>query len=251
MSRAVGMAVTDSGIAECIRSLVACCHRLHASGLAAGAEGNCSVRLRDGSLLVTASGVDKATIGPRDILRLHADGTECHKGDATTVTGNTRSGDRTRSPSSELEMHLGIYRARADVMAVVHAHPPVATGFATAGRSIPANVLPEVPVVLGPVALVPYGRPGTAALSDAMFPFLADHEVFLLANHGVTAVGRTLPDATTRLESVEQAARILLVAELLGGARVLPVREAQALAALWRRPIADTYSGQHPTDALS
>ncbi|MBL0172280.1 MAG: class II aldolase/adducin family protein [Gemmatimonadaceae bacterium] len=84
-----------------------------------------------------------------------------------------------------------------------------------------------------------------------MFPFVADHDVFLLCNHGVTAVGRSLTEALTRLESVEQAARIVLVAELLGGPRVLPAEEAQALASLWRRPVASTYSAQHSTDALS
>jgi L-fuculose-phosphate aldolase len=129
-------------------------------------------------------------------------------------------------------MHLACYAARADVQAVVHAHPPVATGFATAGQGIPADVLPEIPVVVGPVALVPYGRPGTPALAAAMVPYLATHEVFLLANHGVTTVGRSLTDALLRLESVEQAARILAVARLLGGERRLPPGEAAALASL-------------------
>ena len=132
-------------------------------------------------------------------------------------------------------MHLAIYDARPDVRAVVHAHPPTATGFASAGRTVRADVLPEVPVVVGPIALVPYGRPGTVALPDAIRPFIAAHEVFLLANHGVTTVGRTLTDAITRLESVEQAARILLAAELLGGPQGLPEGEGQALAALWRQ----------------
>ena len=167
-------------------------------------------------------------------------------------------------------MHLSIYAARNDVMAIVHAHPPTATGFASAGRTVRADVLPEVPVIIGPIAQVPYGRPGTVALSDAIRPYVEAHQVFLLANHGVTAVGRTLTDAITRLESVEQAARILLVAELLGGPRELPVGEAEYLAALWRRVNASpadgagsatgitpapsdalAYSGQQETDALS
>jgi len=114
----------------------------------------------------------------------------------------------------------------------VHAHPPAATGFAAAGRGLPADVLPELPVVVGPVALVPYARPGTQALADAIAQCAPDHEVFLLANHGVTAVGHSLSDAVLRLESVEQAARILLVATLLGGAVPLPPGEAAALASL-------------------
>lgn len=129
-------------------------------------------------------------------------------------------------------MHLAIYAARRDVGAIVHAHPPVATGFALAGEGMPHDLLPELPVVVGPVALVPYGRPGTPALASAMTPFLPAHEVFLLANHGVTTVGRSLTDALLRMESVEQAARIITVARLLGGARPLPPGEGDALAAL-------------------
>ncbi|MBL0172279.1 MAG: class II aldolase/adducin family protein, partial [Gemmatimonadaceae bacterium] len=134
------------------------------------AEGNCSVRLRDGTLLVTPSGADKASLTAPQVLRRHADGTEYHNGGTATVTSDTSSGDSPPRPSSELQMHLGIYGSRADVMAVVHAHPPVATGFATAGRTIPADVLPEVPVVLGPVALVPYGRRAPRPCSTPCFP---------------------------------------------------------------------------------
>lgn len=240
---------TDLEIAEQSAALARGCRRLHGTGLLAGTEGNCSVRLRDGTLLVTASGVDKATIGPHQIVHRHADGSAYATPNG--VTDHASFSDSPWRPSSELEMHLGIYRVRPDVMAVVHAHPPVATGFATAGRTIPANVLPEIPVVVGPVALVPYARPGTLALSEAMGPFVADCEVFLLANHGVTTVGRSLTDALTRLESVEQAARILLVAERLGGPRALPAGEAEALAALWPQPNAPAHSGQLSTDVLS
>ena len=126
-------------------------------------------------------------------------------------------------------MHVGLFAARPDVHAIVHAHPPVATGFATAGKVLRDDILPEVPVVLGPIALVPYGRPGTPALWNAIERFAMGHEVFLLANHGVTVVGPTLESAITRMESVEQAARILLTAELLGGARVLSKDEADVL----------------------
>lgn len=216
-------------------AMAAACRRLHARGLLAGAEGNISCRLPDGGLLITASGVDKAMITHRDVLRLSADGTVRHDESVATTPGNTTARDTGRRPSSELGMHLACYAARADVQAVVHAHPPVATGFAAAGRGIPADVLPELPVVVGPVALVPYGRPGTPALAAALHPYLEHHEVFLLANHGVTAVGHSLEDALLRMESVEQAARILAVAGLLGGATPLPASEAAALAALHPR----------------
>jgi L-fuculose-phosphate aldolase len=221
-------------IGELAEALATACRRLHARGLLAGAEGNLSVRLADGSVLVTASGIDKALATAAQVVRLHADGTPHH----TPVTHGTHPAvigrDGGLRASSEVGMHLACYAARADVQAIVHAHPPVATGFATAGQGLPADVLPELPVVVGPVALVPYGRPGTPALAAAMQPYLAGHEVFLLANHGVTTVGRSLTDALLRMESVEQAARIVAVARLLGGAVRLPDGEAAALASLHR-----------------
>lgn len=229
-------------IAEQAEALALACRRLHARGLLAGAEGNLSVRLSDGTLLVTASGVDKAGIQAAQVLRVRwrvTDGVPYGVPELTSVCpvhdgAGQEDGDRSLRPSSELEMHLACYAARPDVRGIVHAHPPAATGFATAGMPLPADVLPEVPVVVGPVALVPYGRPGTPALAAAMQPFLAAHEVFLLANHGVTAVGRTLTDALLRMESVEQAARIVAVARLLGGEQRLPAGEAVALASLHR-----------------
>jgi len=231
--------VTDL-VAECAEqaeALALACRRLHAGGLLAGAEGNLSVRLSDGSILITASGVDKARIHAAQVVRVHADGTPHYgAGQAGPIgdEGAPGRGDTRHRPSSELGMHLACYAARPDVQGIVHAHPPVATGFAAAGLPLPADVLPEVPVIVGPVVLVPYGRPGTPALADAMQPFLAAHEVFLLANHGVTAVGRSLTDALLRMESVEQAARIVAVARLLGGEQRLPVGEAVALASLHR-----------------
>ena len=213
-------------------ALALACRRLHARGLLAGAEGNLSVRLRNGDVLVTPSGVDKGMVEASQMLRLSANGALRHEGTATLSNRDGNSGDSIARPSSELGMHLACYAARPDVRAVVHAHPPVATGFATAGRAMPPNVLPELPVVVGPIALVPYARPGTPALAVAMGPFLDGHEVFLLANHGVTAVGISLTDALLRMESVEQAARILFVAQSLGGANTLDDMETTALMAM-------------------
>lgn len=226
--------VTQETLSGQAAALAAACRRLHARGLLAGAEGNLSVRLEDGSVLVTASGMDKAVMHVTDVVRLYADGTRHHTQLMAGSGSDGQPGDSSRRASSEVGMHLACYAARADVQAIVHAHPPVATGFATAGQCLPADILPEVPVVVGPIALVPYGRPGTPALAAAMKPSLATHEVFLLANHGVTTVGRSLTDALLRMESVEQAARIVAVARLLGGAQRLPEGEAAALASLHR-----------------
>lgn len=205
---------TDSAAARALASAV---RRLHARGLLAGREGNVSCRLPDGTLLVSAAGTDKGALTARDVVRIDA-------------AGERMAGAPGLAPSSEMGMHLALYAARPEVRAIVHAHPPVATGFATAGIPLPDDVLPEIPALLGAVALVPYARPGTGALAAAMAPFLAGCQAFLLAHHGATTVGTTLAEALVRMESLEQAARILLASRLLGGAGALPPGEVAA----WR-----------------
>jgi L-fuculose-phosphate aldolase len=128
-------------------------------------------------------------------------------------------------------MHLAVYRARADVGAVVHAHPPTATGFAVAGETLPDGVLPELICQVGAVALVPYFTPGTPAAADTLAPYLAGHDAFLLANHGATTVGPTLGDAPRRVESLEHAARILFTARALGRVTALTAAQRAALQA--------------------
>jgi L-fuculose-phosphate aldolase len=194
--------------------IVAVCCRLYDRGLIAGQDGNVSVRLRSGHILVTPSGLSKVDVTPDDLVELTAEGEQVTEGPAA---------------SSEIGMHLRIYRERPDVRAIVHAHPPVATAFGVAGRDFMDAVLPEVIFHLGRVPLVPFALPGTPALGDAMAPYLADHDAFLLASHGATTVGPTLGLAHQRMESLEHAARILHAASQIGS--VTPLR-AEDIAAL-------------------
>ena len=134
-----------------------------------------------------------------------------------------------RACTSEIGMHLTIYRMRPDVGAVVHAHPPTATGFAVAGRALNQGTLPEVILGLGCVPLAAYGLPGTPALSEGMVPHIPKYDALLLANHGAVAYGEDVFQAFFKLDTVEHFARIALVAELLGGPKVLPRAEIQKL----------------------
>ena len=102
---------------------------------------------------------------------------------------------------------------------MVHAHPPVATGFATAGRALDKALLPEVVIQLGAVPLASYGLPGTPALSDGMLPYIPNYDALLLENHGCTTWGQDVWQAFFRMEMVEHFARITFVAEMMGGAR--------------------------------
>lgn len=198
-------------------AIVRVCRRLYERGLVAGPDGNVSVRLADGSILITPRGRSKVDVAPDDLVVVNLDGAVL---------------DGRGAPSSELRMHLKIYQRRGDVRAVVHAHPPTATGFAVAGESFVAPVLPEVILQMGEVPLVRYGTPGTDALADNFELYLDDHDAFLMANHGATTVGATLELAHQRMESLEHAARIVLAARALGRVNQLSPTDVQALQAL-------------------
>jgi len=207
--------VTATDRTDDVRQAVcAVCRRLYERGLIAGGDGNVSARVGDDRVLITPAGLSKVDVHPEDLVELGLDGT-------------VRSGSR--RPSSELAVHLRAYRRRADVQAVVHAHPPMATAFAVAGQPLDTSALAELRFGVGPVAHVPYGTPGTPAAADAFDAFWANHDAFLMANHGALTVGRSLTEAHQRMESLENGARIMWTARLLGSVPSLP---ADALAAL-------------------
>ena len=202
------------------REIVRVCRRLYERGLIAGPDGNVSVRIARDHVVATPRGFSKADVEEHDLVLLTLEGTK--------IGGKHEA-------SSEIAMHLAAYRARPDVFAVVHAHPPVATAFAVSGQGLPGDVLPELAIQVGEVPLVPYATPGTDALPDAMKPFLPNYDAFLLANHGVTTLGRTLMEAHQRMESVEHSANILLTARLLGRVNALGVEDVRVLEAARRR----------------
>lgn len=202
------------------REIVRVCQRLYERGLIAGPDGNVSVRLGSDRVLVTPAGMSKVDVTVDDLVELSMEGKH--------LRGARRA-------SSEVLMHLRIYQRRPDVQAVVHAHPPLATGFAVAGESFSACVLPEMIFQVGWVPLVPYATPGTPQLADAFEPFVAQHDAFLMANHGATTVGPTLTMAHQRMESLEHSARILLTARTLGRVNTLSASQVEALVDQRRR----------------
>jgi L-fuculose-phosphate aldolase len=181
---------------------------LHARGWVANHDGNVTSRLDGGRLLATATGVSKRRVAAHALLVLGADGKK--------ISGEGK-------PFSEIGLHLTVYQNRPDVRAVVHAHPPAATGIACAGgRQLERPFLPEAVVSLGPsIPTVPFAPPGAAACA-ALAPFVAANDAVLLGNHGVLAWGTDVEQAYLRLELVEHLARIALEAERAGGLRPLP-----------------------------
>lgn len=187
---------------------------MYERGWMAASDGNITVRLGPDRMLATPSGVCKGWLRPEDLIICDAAGEK--------ISG---TGQRT----TEMHMHVAIYQERADVQAVVHAHPPTATGFAVAGRALNLGLMPELIVSLGSVPLAEYGQPGTPALSDGMLPYVGKYNAILLANHGAVCYGDSIMQAYARMETLEHLARISLVAELLGGPKVLPRHEVEKL----------------------
>ena len=206
--------------------LVRCCRGLWEAGLLAGSDGNVSVRHPDGGLLVTPRGLLKCELGPADLVRVDLEG---------------RRLDGCREASTELDLHLRVYRRRPECGAVVHAHPPAATAFAVVGEAIPGDVLPEITLLMGEVPVVPYAMTGTPALGDAVEPYLADRDAVLLANHGALTWGADLAQARIRMESLEHGARILLAARSLGQVNRLTREQTDAL----QRRRGSSRHGQH------
>ena len=199
--------------------------RMYQKGLVVATEGNISVRLAPQRILMTPTGAWKGFLNPADMVVVDLDGPARPQA--------SQPGPR---PSMEYPMHRGIYRVRADVRAIVHAHPPVATGFAVAGIPLDQPILAEAVLVLGPVPVVPYATPATDALPEAIAPYAAKHQALLLGNHGAVTMGRDLWEAYTRMEILEHLAVIQLTARLLGRADAIPPAEIQKLHALLGKP---------------
>ncbi len=191
--------------------------RLYARGYTASNDGNISVRLDGGRLLMTPKNVCKGFM-TADMMVV------------TDLEGKKIAGER--DPSSEMQMHLEVYRQRPDAQAVVHAHPPIATGFAVAGVPLDRAVLAEVITTLGSVPIAEYATPSTKELPDAVRKYVRAHDGMLLANHGALTLGADLFGAYYKMETIEHFAKISLVARLLGGERLLSRQEVDRLQGL-------------------
>jgi L-fuculose-phosphate aldolase len=182
--------------------------RCYERGHIVAGDGNISVRVAPNRVIATPSGVSKGWMKPEMMVLVDEDGQPLEPS-AYRV-------------SSEFPMHQLIYKSRPDVHAVVHAHPPHATGFAVAGLALDKAILSEVVLTLGCVPLASYGTPSTNELTDALKPFLAHHDALLMANHGAVAFAETLEKAFNKLETLEHTARISIIARSLGNENTLP-----------------------------
>ena len=188
---------------------------LHERCFVAATDGNLSVRLDENRILATPTCMSKGSMRPSDMFIVDREG--------RLLSGKRRV-------SSEIAMHLLIYRLRPDVMGIVHAHPPTATGFAAAGVPLNQPLVCEVVIGLGSIPLAKYGTPGTPELTNALEPLVPQYDAILMSNHGVVAYGGDLEQAYMKMETVEHFARIALVTHQLGHQQPLGAAEVEKLA---------------------
>lgn len=195
--------------------------RLWQDGLVAHNDGNISAKINDDWILITPSGVNKGTLKPYQIIKIHLQNGR--------IEGNSK-------PSLETPIHLAIYEIRSDVKAIVHAHPPYATAFAAAGIALMEPVFPEMIVRFGEIPLVSYATPGTERLAEMVAEAIQDHDAALLQNHGAITVGRNLEEACGLMEALEWTAKVLWLAKALGNAIPLSPSEIARLFSMRPKP---------------
>jgi L-fuculose-phosphate aldolase len=196
------------------REIVSLGRMLHERGYVAAMDGNLSVRLDKRRILSTPTAISKGMMRPSDMVIVDLEG---------------RRLQGRRNVSSEIAMHLLIYRLRPDVQAVVHAHPPTATGFAAAGMALNKPLVCEVVIGLGSIPLAKYATPGTPELGQSLEPLIPQYDAILMSNHGVVTYGGDLQQAYMKMETVEHFAQIALVTHLLGHQQPLTDPELQKL----------------------
>jgi L-fuculose-phosphate aldolase len=209
--------------------------KLHDRFFVAATDGNLSVRLEDGTVLCSPTCLNKGMMEHDDLVIVDMAGRK--------VRGH-------RCPSSEIAMHLLIYRLRPDINAVVHAHPPTATGYAAAGLALTEPLVSEIVITLGSVPLAPYATPGTPELSDSLAPLIPDHDAILMANHGVVSYCRDLTGAYMKMETVEHFAKVALVTHTLGKKNLLSKAEVDRLMVVREQYMANG-AGKRPAAAAA
>ena len=206
--------------------------RIYNRGMVAANDGNISVKISDNEFLCTPTGVSKGFMTPEYICKVDAD-------------GNVIQANKGFKPSSEIKMHMRVYKERPDVKAVVHAHPIYATSFAIAGIPLTQPIMPEAVIALGCVPIAEYGTPSTHEIPDAVSKYLQYYDAVLLENHGAVAYSDSLLAAYHKMESLEFYAELLFLSKQLGGPQELSKERVEKLYEI-RRQFGMT--GKHPAD---
>ena len=206
--------------------------RIYNKGMVASNDGNISVKIGENEFLCTPTGVSKGFMTPEYICKVDRDG--------KVIQANPGF-----KPSSEIKMHMRVYKERPDVQSVVHAHPLYATSFAIAGIPLTEPIMPEAVIALGCVPIAEYGTPSTEEIPDAVSKYLQHYDAVLLANHGALSFSDSLLNAYHKMESLEFYAQLLYQSKVLGGPKQLTDAQVQRLYEIRRQ---FGLKGKHPAD---
>ncbi len=198
-----------------ISEIVEISHLIYQKGFVSATDGNISARLENGNIICTPTSISKGELKKSQIVEVDPEG--------NLVYGIYK-------PSTEIKMHLFIYKQRKDINAIVHAHPPFATAFATAALSLEGFTLPEVIINLGKIPLAKYATPSTDEVPLSIQPFIENCDAFLLQNHGAVTLGTNLKDAYFKMEKLEHYAMVVLLARILGGEKNLSNEDLKKLS---------------------
>lgn len=189
------------------------------TGMVAANDGNISVRLDDDTVLCTPTGTSKGSLTPESI---------CH----VALDGTVISEQEPWKTSSEVKVHLRLYRASENVRAVVHAHPPYATTYAIAGKKLVSKMMPENIIAMPEIPVAPYATPSTEQLAINIEPFVHTHTSCLMEMHGALSWGPSLLVAYQAMERVEYTAKLTYLTEAIGVKRDLPEDEVAKLISM-------------------
>lgn len=207
-------------ITQLKRQLVKVCRMLYDRQLVSAADGNVSIRAGEDLMLITPSKVNKGLLTEDMILTVDFKG--------NVIKGNLKS-------SKEQGLHIKIYKDRQDVNAVIHTHPPYSTAFALAHEDIKSNYLIESLMLLGDVALAPYGTPGTKEVPDSIEGLTKDHDAILLKNHGAITYGSDIIDAFNKMDALENVAKTIILSKIVGLPNEIPEDKVSYLKELRSR----------------
>ncbi len=203
------------------KDLVAVARACYEREYICGTEGNFSLRLDDEHLLTTPKGACKGTLNESELVVTNLDGETVYL-----------KGKNTNQPSTELAMHLAVYRLRPEINAVVHAHPTTAVAFTVAGKSLTKCILPEAILGLGVIPVAPYATPSTDEVPESIAAGVKESNVVMLDHHGALCYADTIWNAFYLLETLEHHSKTLFLAEMLGGAKPLSKSSVEKLFAI-------------------
>ena len=216
---------------EARRDIIACARKVYDKGIVAATDGNISCRMMTDRIMITPSGTSFANLSTNELVYVDTDGNILNYG---------------QKPSSELPMHLEIYRQRPMVNAIIHAHPPFATALTLTGESLANPILPEVVMMFGEIPTAPYATPSTQESADSIRHYIKDHDAILLDHHGAVTYGESLEEAFYKMEKLEHAAKTILAARSIGTPKVLDEEQLSKLRDLKK----DTDYGKIVLDSL-